>query len=463
MNSFTDFGLLPSILKTLKEKQLTKPTEIQANAIPLMMSGQSVVGVSETGSGKTLAYVLPLLHHLKTLEEQGEPIENEAAPRAVVMVPTRELGEQVSKVFKTLTHDTRLRVRPALGGMTFEQARRNISGPFEILLATPGRLVQMIEKELIDLKDVRLLIFDEADQMLDQGFLPDSNIIVDACGRGTQLALFSATISQAVQALINDLFSKAEVIRSKGSGKVVSSLVTKNIVVDDGKRWPLFERILSQKVDGGTLVFTNTREQCDKLAKELTDKGFSCAIYRGEMDKNERRANLKKFRDGKIDLLVSTDLAGRGLDIDNVGRVINFHLPKEMENYLHRAGRTARAGRKGIVVNLVTERDQRLIARLGGEKLPAFAKRPTTDDTKPTYQKKPAGFEKKSAAPFAKQSASFKKKTATPIENKTAKVTAKKSPGFKKKPAPVEKELGLGKPRVRLPGRVVDSRLKYKR
>jgi superfamily II DNA/RNA helicase len=377
MNSFTDFGLLPSLLKTLKEKLLLKPTEIQTNIIPLMMGGQSVVGVSETGSGKTLAYALPLLHLLKSFENDGRPVKEENTPRAVVMVPTRELGEQVSKVFKTLTHDTRLRVRPALGGMTLEQARRNTAGPFEILLATPGRLVQMIERELINLTDVRVLIFDEADQMMDQGFLPDSNFVVGTCPKDLQLALFSATVSTAVQTLMNDLFSSAEVIRSKGSGKVVSSLTTKNLTVEDGKRWPLFEKILAQPVEGGTIVFANTREQCDKLAKELTDKGFPCLIYRGEMDKNERRMNLKKFRDGKVNLLVSTDLAGRGLDLENVGRVINYHLPKEMENYLHRAGRTARAGRKGLVINLVTERDQRLISQLEGNKPPSSEKKPT--------------------------------------------------------------------------------------
>ncbi len=368
MNSFSDFGLMPSLQKTLKEKRFSKPTEIQMHVIPLMMARQSVVGVSETGSGKTLAYALPLLHFLKTLETEGSPVEEKNTPRALVMVPTRELGEQVSKVFKTLTHDTRLRIRPALGGMTLEQARRNTAGPFEVLLATPGRLVQMIERKLITLTDVRTLIFDEADQMMDQGFLSDSNFVVSACPKELQMALFSATISTAVQKLINDLFASAEVIRSKGSGKVVSSLTTKNLIVEDGKRWPLFEKLLAQRVEGGTIVFTNTREQCDKLTKELTDKGFLCVIYRGEMDKNERRMNLKKFRDGKVNLLISTDLAGRGLDLENVTRIINYHLPKEMENYLHRAGRTARAGRRGLVVNLVTERDQRLISQLEGNK-----------------------------------------------------------------------------------------------
>lgn len=375
MTSFIDLGLLTTLVKTLKSKRHFNPTEIQANIIPLLMGGQSVVGVSETGSGKTLAYVLPILHALKTLETEGNPVTAENSPRALVLVPTRELGDQVSKVFKSLTHDTRLRVRPALGGMSLADTRKNVSGVFEILLATPGRLVQLIESELINLSDVRTLVIDEADQMMDQGFLPDSSFVVDSCPKDLQMALFSATVSPTVQELMNDLFASAEVIRSKGSGKVVSSLVTKNLKVEDGKRWPLFEMLIKQKVEGGTMVFANTREQCDKIAKELTEKGYECVVYRGEMEKSDRRDNLKKFRTGKVGLLVATDLAGRGLDIEHVGRVINYHLPKQMENYVHRAGRTARAGRKGVVVNLVTERDQRLISRLEGNKPVSFEKK----------------------------------------------------------------------------------------
>ncbi|AGH95933.1 DEAD/DEAH box helicase [Pseudobdellovibrio exovorus] len=367
MKTFSDFGLLPSILKTLKAQKIFVPTEIQSNTIPLTMSGQSTVGVSETGSGKTLAYALPMLHLLKTLENEGRPVTDTAAPRGIVMVPSRELGEQVSKVFKTFTHDTRVRVRPALGGMEFEHARRNVSGPFEILLATPGRLAQLISKDLIYLHDVRMLVFDEADQMLDKGFLEDSQAIVDICPEDTTLALFSATVSTTVQALINSIFTKAEVVRSSGSGKTAKKLITKNETVIDGIRWPIFERYLKQKVEGGTIVFTNTREQCDKLAQLITEKGYQCLVYRGEMDKGERRTNLKKFRTGEIDILVSTDLAARGLDIEHVGRVINYHLPQQKENYLHRAGRTARAGRSGLVVNLVTERDLNLIANIEGK------------------------------------------------------------------------------------------------
>lgn len=370
MSTFADFGLISSILKTLKDNKFMKPTDVQYHVIPLMMSGQSAVGLSETGSGKTFSYALPILNKLKILEEEGSPVTEEGCPRAVVMVPTRELGDQVSKVFKTFTHDTRLRVRATLGGMAMEQAKRSVSGPFEILLATPGRLAQLIACEKLSLDDVRVLIFDEADQMLEQGFLEDSRAIYAACPADVQLALFSATISPTVQILINEIFKNAQLYKSSGSGKVVRSLKTSNCIVKDGKRWPLLERILKKPTEGSTILFTNTREQCDALAKELNDNGFAALVYRGEMEKADRRKNLKQFMNGKVKLLVATDLAGRGLDIPNVERVINYHLPRQKENYLHRAGRTARAGKPGLVVNLVTERDERLLAMIEGRPLP---------------------------------------------------------------------------------------------
>ena len=366
MNSFTHFDLLPSIQATLAEKGLVTPTEIQMRTIPKLLMGNSVVGVAETGSGKTLAYALPILHSLKNLENSGQAITEEGQPRAVVIVPTRELGEQVSRVFKPFTHTTRLRVRTVLGGTTMEIARRNIAGRFEILVATPGRLVQFLDRKLLNFQDVRTLVFDEVDQMLDQGFLPNAHQIVSHCPTERQLALFSATVSSAVQELMNKLFTQAEVIRSLGSHKVVPSLTTKNCKVIDGKRFPVLEKVLNDVVKGGTLIFTNTRDQCNKLSNELRRKGVKCAIYRGEMNKVERRANLKAFRDGSIEFLISTDLASRGLDVEHVGRVINYHLPQHLENYIHRVGRTARAGRPGLVINFVTERDKPLVDQLHG-------------------------------------------------------------------------------------------------
>lgn len=363
MSKFKDFTLIPSLLETLRKKGFITPTEIQNLTLPELLKGHSVVGLAETGTGKTLAYVLPILHMLKTLENEGDSVKTESQPRTIVIVPTRELGEQVSKVFKIFTHDTRLRIRSALGGTTMEMARRNVGGCFEVLVATPKRTLQLFEHGL-SLQDVRLIVFDEADQMLDPGFLPAANRIVKASPPNPQMALFSATISSVVEELMSKLFSGVKVFKSKGSHRVVSSLTTRNEVILNGDRFPVLCDILKEDAKGGILIFTNTKQQCDKLANQLKETDFKSAIFRGDMNRLERRSNLKKFQDREIDILISTDLASRGLDFENVGRVINYHLPKEIENYLHRAGRTARAGRSGLVINFVTERDKKLVEKL---------------------------------------------------------------------------------------------------
>jgi len=361
VRTFAEFGLLPSLEASLAEQGLTQPTEIQARTIPALLGGRSVVGVAETGSGKTLSYALPVLQLAKSLEDAGDPVSVNGQPRALVIVPTRELGEQVAKVFKKFTHATRLRVRSVLGGTTMDVARRGVSGPLEVLIATPGRLVQMVDQDVVSLEDVRFVVLDEADQLLDLGFQPDVVRIVEGCREGRQVGLFSATVPPPVQTLIGRLFADPVVIKSKGSHRLVPSLTTINKTVVDGKRFDLLLPLLATEAEGGTLIFANTREQCDKLARLLGEAGLPCSIYRGEMSKVERRANLAAFRDGTVRLLVATDLGSRGLDVESVGRVINYHLPHKLENYLHRVGRTARAGRAGVVVNFVTERDAKLV------------------------------------------------------------------------------------------------------
>ncbi len=364
MSSFQDFNLIPTLLTSLQEMGLKDPTVIQNLAIPRLLEGQSLVGVAETGTGKTLSYVLPILHQLKNLELSGNQVTRAGHPRALILVPTRELGEQVTKVFKPFTHLTRLRVRGIMGGTSMQVSKKNTLGQFEVLVATPGRLVKLIEKRHVDLSDVRILVLDEADQMLDKGFFQDAKFIISCCPKEKQMALFSATISQTVQQLIDSNFSGVEILHGQKSHKLVPQLTTQNWDVIDGKRRPLLEKLIKNKTEGLTLVFANTREQCDKLVQEFTNMKVSCAVYRGEMDKQQRRSNLKAFRDGKIQFLISTDLGSRGLDIQNVGRVVNYHMPQQLDSYVHRVGRTARAGRKGLVVNFITERDQRILSQI---------------------------------------------------------------------------------------------------
>lgn len=364
MSTFNDFNLISSLQKTLQEKGFATPTEIQRLTLAALLSGQSVVGLAETGSGKTLAYVLPVLHMLKTLENEGHPIRDEGRPRAVVMVPTRELGEQVTKVFKEFTHDTRLRIRSVLGGTTMKLSKRNASGSFEVLVATPSRIHQLTEHGL-RLNDVRLIVFDEADQMLDPSFIQTATRLVDSCPAKPQMVLFSATISQVVEGLIRSLFSKAQVFKTAGSHRVASTLTTQNRTIVHGERFPVLSDMLKKNKQDGILIFTNTKEQCDHLAAQLKEHQIDCAIFRGGMDRQERKKNLKRFCDKQVGVLIATDLASRGLDFKDVACVINYHLPQEMENYLHRVGRTARAGRTGLVINFVTERDKNLMDRLG--------------------------------------------------------------------------------------------------
>jgi len=364
MRSFDEFDLLLSLRETLTELKFSTPTEIQTEALPRLLNGQSMAGVAQTGSGKTLAYVLPILHLVKSLELAKDGVEDEATPRALVVVPSRDLGEQVAKVFKTFTHKTRVRVRTLLGGMPSEVSRRNVHGAFEVLVATPGRITQFMDRRLINLRDVRFVVIDEADQMLDDGFLKEAQKIVHACARDHQVALFSATISPSVQEMIHQLFGDAKVIRADNADQPVASLKTENRQVINGKRLPLLEKLLKEKVEGGTMLFVNTRDQCDLLAEEMQKLGAACTLYRGEMEKVERKKNLRAFRDGKVAYLIATDLAARGLDVPHVGRVVNYHLPRQLDNYLHRAGRTARAGRAGVVINFVTERDEPLMKKL---------------------------------------------------------------------------------------------------
>lgn len=364
MKQFTEFQLLTSLQNTLRSLSLTSPTEIQRLVIPSLLERKSLVGIAETGSGKTLSYVLPILHLLKTMEDEGNKVTESGAPRALVLVPSRELGEQVSKVFKKLTHETRLRVRTVLGGTAAAVAKENVNGPLEVLVATPGRLNQMIDREQVTLDDLQILVIDEADVMVDPGFIKVAEEILGACPEEIQLALFSATFSAEVQKLVAEMFEGIEVVRTKKSGQVPRSLTTKNIDVTDGKRWPVLKKLLNEQREGSVLIFCNTRQQCDVLSDLLSGDGVDYLVYRGEMEKVERRKNLKLFRDGKVKILLSTDLASRGLDVEQVDCVINYHMPSVLENYLHRVGRTARAGRLGLALNLVTERDSDMVAKI---------------------------------------------------------------------------------------------------
>ncbi len=365
MPTCADLSLLPSLVASLAEQDITVPTPVQQQAIPALLEGKPLVAIAETGSGKTLSYVLPLLHRLKSMEFDGDTVGAESRPRGLILVPGRELGEQVRRVCKSLTHGTRLRVRSALGGTKKQIARQNVQGVFEVLVATPGRLEQLVDNQELYLDDVRTVVFDEADQMLDPGFLPSARRILTRCRTQVQLVMVSATMPQALKTSVDALYPTPPVrVRTQGSERLVPTLRTDNRKVDNGRRFDALRDVLGEDDSTPTMLFVNTHDQCDALAKWLDEQGLPYVAYRGQMERTDRRKNLERFRSGDVTLLIATDLGGRGLDIESVDRVINVNLPQQVENYLHRVGRTARAGRDGLVVNLVTQRDQTLLAKV---------------------------------------------------------------------------------------------------
>lgn len=282
--SFTQLQLLPTLLATLAEHRWHTLTDIQALALPALLDRRSVVAIAETGSGKTLSYALPVLDRLKRLEDDGNRIFTESEPRAVVIVPTRELGEQVCAVFKVFTHQTRLRVRSVLGGQKLKQNRESVAGMFEILVATPGRLERLVERKQISVDAVRVVVLDEADQLLDLGFMPQVSAFVKACPSNRQLALFSATMSAKVEDMVRRLVPDAEVLSTAGRNKVVPTLVTRHVDVPDGRRAPVLLQVLAEPNQGSTMLFANTREQCEAVAVVLSDAGHTCVVHRGEAD-----------------------------------------------------------------------------------------------------------------------------------------------------------------------------------
>jgi len=362
---FGALALLPTLQHTLAEVRYDVPTEVQARALPALLRGEGVVAVAETGSGKTLAYGLAVLDRLKRLELADDPVRTGGRPRALIVVPGRELGEQVARELKRFTHDTRLRVRTVLGGRRRSIARDNVSGPFEVLVATPGRLDQLLEEEALSLSDLRALVFDEADELLDPGFLPNARRLVGAAPPDVQRVLVSATLPPSLDEAVDELFDTPPLrVQTEGSGALVPSLTVERHRIASAERFTALARVVAEAGLEQSILFVNSRAQADEVGGWLDDQGYAWVLYRGQMDPVQRRRNLQAFRDGEVGLLLTTDLGARGLDIDDVARVVNVYLPHEPSRYLHRAGRTARAGRPGTMIDLVTGRDQRMLGRV---------------------------------------------------------------------------------------------------
>ena len=360
--TFSDFGLDPSIVRAVTEMGYRDPTPIQVQAIPVVMQGKDVMGAAQTGTGKTAGFALPIIHALLPLASSSTSPARHPT-RALIIAPTRELADQIYQNVKAYSRHTPLRCAAVFGGVDMKPQTAALRGGVEILIATPGRLLDHVEQKSANLSQVQLLVLDEADRMLDMGFLPDIQRIINLLSPRRQSLMFSATFSDEIRKLARTFLDKPqliEVARRNSLSEMVEQTVY-HVESDEAKRAAVAQLITTRNIDQ-VIVFSNTKIGAGRLARQLQKEGLNAEAIHGDKSQQERLQTLESFKQGGIKVLVATDVAARGLDIVELPAVINFDLPHSPEDYIHRIGRTGRAGASGLALSLMVDKDQRALA-----------------------------------------------------------------------------------------------------
>ncbi|RUM05390.1 DEAD/DEAH box helicase [Rhizobium chutanense] len=369
MTTFADLGLSQKVLSAVTDAGYTIPTPIQAGAIPFALERRDICGIAQTGTGKTASFVLPML----SLLEKGRA--RARMPRTLILEPTRELAAQVAENFEKYGKNHRLNVALLIGGVSFEDQDRKLERGADVLICTPGRLLDHFERGKLLMSGVEILVIDEADRMLDMGFIPDIERIAKMIPFTRQTLFFSATMPPEIQKLADRFLQnpeRIEVAKPASAAKTVTQRFVASHGKDYEKRAVLRELVRAQGELKNAIVFCNRKKDVADLFRSLERHGFSVGALHGDMDQRSRTTTLQSFRDGNLQLLVASDVAARGLDIPDVSHVFNFDVPIHSEDYVHRIGRTGRAGRSGAAFTLVTKRDTKFvdaIEKLIGEKI----------------------------------------------------------------------------------------------
>jgi superfamily II DNA/RNA helicase len=349
--NFAELGIDQDIVEALESRGITSPFPIQEQAIPLALTGQDIIGQAKTGTGKTLGFGLPLLQSLGKDPEKGA--------KALVVVPTRELAIQVADDLKLASANRSTTVAAIYGGKAYEEQVAEINAGAQVIVGTPGRLIDLSKQKLLDLGNIRFMVLDEADEMLDLGFLPDVERLFAYTPDGRQTMLFSATMPGTIVTMARKYQNRPVHIRTndpdEGQTKAdIKQFIYRAHALDKDE---VVGRILQAEGRGKTVIFTKTTRQASKVSEELVDRGFNATALHGDMTQEARERSMASFRSGKRDILVATEVAARGIDVDDVTHVINYTIPEDEKAYLHRVGRTGRAGRLGIAVTFVDWED----------------------------------------------------------------------------------------------------------
>ncbi len=355
--SFSSLNLVAPLLQTLTQLGYHQPTPIQQQAIPLILQGQDILASAQTGTGKTAAFALPIIQ--KLLEQPAAK-----APRALILVPTRELARQVQDNMEAFTQHTALRSVVVYGGACLATQSRELKTGADILIATPGRLLDYLRQGVVHLRDVRFLVFDEADRMLDMGFRDEIRDVVRQVSTERQTLLFSATLSDDIHRMAGKMLRSPQRIDISNNSTPIERIEQRVYVVDQERKLGLLAHLLQTESWPQVLVFSRTREGCDKVATWLQQQSIAARPMHADLSQAVRDKALADFAAGEVRVLVATDVAARGLDIAQLACVINLELPFSAQDYVHRIGRTGRAGHSGLAISLYNDADQRLLTAI---------------------------------------------------------------------------------------------------
>lgn len=388
MPSFADLGLLPELLRAITEAGYTTPTPIQSQAIPVVLAGHDILAGAQTGTGKTAAFALPMLQRLAPqANTSASPARHPV--RALILAPTRELAVQVHESVHTYSTHLPLRSACIYGGTDIRPQTAELRAGVEIVVATPGRLLDHVQQKSIHLGQVEMLILDEADRMLDMGFIPDIRRILDLLPARRQSLLFSATFSDEIRQLANRMLNNPKQIEVARRNTISDTIAHRVYPVAAHAKRPLLVHLLRQD-EQQTLIFVDTRLGCSQLTRYLQQQGFAADAIHGDKNQTQRTETLEAFKNGTLRILVATDVAARGLDIDDLPAVINYELPHTAEDYVHRIGRTGRAGKAGRALSLVAPEEHLRLAAI--EKLIKFTipqENIDLADTRPPREERP--------------------------------------------------------------------------
>ena len=356
--TFAELGLNADILRAVEEAGYTTPTPIQAQAIPNVIAGRDILGIAQTGTGKTASFTLPMIHLLA----QGRP--KARMPRTLILEPTRELAAQVAENFEKYGKYHKLSMALLIGGVSFEDQNKKLDRGVDVLIATPGRLIDNVDRGRLMLTGVQILVIDEADRMLDMGFIPDVEKICRMVAPSRQTLFFSATMPGEIQKLV-DTFLREPVRIEIARQATTAETVTQYLVMTNAhEKREALRRLIREEQIKNAMIFCNTKRMVGVLTQSLERHGFQAAALHGDLDQHVRTQVLDAFRAGKIQLLVASDVAARGLDIPDVSHVFNFDVPTHAEDYVHRIGRTGRAGRDGMAISIACPSDAKLLAAI---------------------------------------------------------------------------------------------------